>query len=419
MRKYNAIIPSQEVPTNIRQTAPSTDWVFTDSNYFFDHNVTEKIIDFYQKNSPLSDEICAYGDFLQPLGYKADDLYTGYCKNVVSISTNLVNVRRKMYSLLKDYPLDVIALKQSKFYHIGTLREYVENFCENDSLASELGLSKFCFSACVEPDTPITQGCVIHSLISAECNFAQRTVVEYCDFTGAVTIKEDCVISNCVYAGTRPITIPANTFLQTVPVMSPTGTKRYVTLLFSMNDDMKAKCGSFDSLGEISYFDRSLLSATETDPTDLFALGTPFSLWHARLFPLSDSPEASLLQALSTLKRLTTPRKRCQEEMIPDPEVSGESSRSASRSCSRSTSPSLDYLNNSPTHCSFNCGQANGQADFVNKDAWKHVNGNDTARVLYSFADVIKFKDAPRMIHERNGLSTRIRTVLGDVEADQ
>lgn len=457
MRDEGAVLHPSEIPDSFRMSAAtSQEWVFTDSNYFFDHSISHKLLQFFEENKPITGEICAYGDFLQPLGSEADDAYINNCKNIMTMSPGLLTIRRKVYDMLKGNPLNVIALKQSKFYHIGTLKEYIENFCSNDELREELGLSRFCYSAFASPSStrvPHSFGegaSVLHSLITSTCSFSPCSVVEYCKFTADVTIQANCVISNCEYTGNgscRPLLIPENTFMQTVPVFSPSGEPMYVTLVFGINDDMKAKVSSLPNVSSISYFDRSLTSVLKqpfTDLTDLFGHGNPYSLWHAKLFPLSANAQSSFLTALSSLHDLIAPSKRglsanASSSRVMTPGCSNNcithlSNGSGPHLCKASAEPNTDGRNtpykstsNGSTNgsivdvVSLN-GSTNGGHDSTNGKLAAHntcanhvvaVNGNGKVHpVLYSIADVIKYKDAKSMIDGRNELSVRIKDAL-------
>lgn len=399
MRKEGAVIRTSEVPENIRSGSDSDEeWVYTDSAYFFDHSISDKFLSYYEKHKPLSGEICAYGDFLQPLGSDADDAYISNCKNIMRMSDGLLATRQQVFNLLKNSPLSVIALKQSKFYHIGTLAEYIDNFCSNTDLRMEMGLSKFCYSAYDSPSSGFNRqssmgGCIIHSLINDNCRSSSLSVVEYCKFTAkaGVVVEQNCVISNCEYFADdsgSAVVIPENTFMQTVPVLDPNGIPKYVTLLFSVNDDMKSSASSIQDVSNISYFNRSILSVAAGNADRLFAKGNPLSLWEAKLFPLVDTAQSSFLLALYQLKTLLSPTKRRLEGM--------EAEQLASNDCCCSTTNCINNPVSQRPRSGSNLSS----------------NGIKASQITYSFADVIKYKDATRMIKERNELSNLIKDAL-------
>lgn len=404
MRDEGAVVNVEDVPANIRRSSPTNeDWVFTDSNFFFDHTISEKLIEFYRRNAPITDELCAYGDFLQPLGARAADVYINNCQNIISISENTLSTRRKVFELLRGSPLKIIALKQSKFYHIGTMAEYLESFCDRYDLREELGLSTFCFSAVIGASVstqPSLGGCVMHSLVNPNCSFSDRSVVEFCQFMGPVKVQSDSVISNCVYASSEHVSIPPNTFLQTVPVHDADSTK-YVTLAFSVRDDMKAKADSLTDTKAISYFERSLSDichVLNVCPADIFSRDAPITLWHAKLFPLSETPQQSFICALDIIKRLISPVKRrpaASKDIYFTSDASAESVQ-----CYNDPIPSINGSN--ATKCNSNCSQ----------NTVSSPQAATASRLLYSFADVVKRKDANLMIQQRNELANKIRYAM-------
>ena len=426
MREEGAVIKPEEIVNITTSAASCLEYVFTDSNFFFDHSISDKLLRFYQQNKPISGEICVYGDYLQPLGCNATPDYINNCKNVMSMSDNLIATRRKVYDLLRGSPLSVLALKRSKFYHIGTLSEYVESYCDSTDLRSELGLSKFSFSACVGCNSSEKEarvgGCIMHSLVTDQCSFDDRSVVEFCKFdAGGVTVQENCIISNCVYDGNSQLTIPQNTFMQTVPVFDPKGQPMYVTLLYSVKDDLKAKVSSFSEAHNLSYFQRSLMSVRPGVTSDeLFGEGCPLTLWNAKLFPLSSTAQSSFLLALSCVNSFISAKKRplipqqasevtslkdsssnecfsnghANTQLINGKCPSNGDSREIINGCAPSSSLDNNYVDKNPN-----------ETDAKSADLNKH-------KVLYSFADIIKFKDAQRMIEERNDLATLIKHAI-------
>lgn len=105
--------------------------VYTDGEFFMDWATTVKLVKLYQRLSPLGCEIDAFGDFLQSLGENSN---TDYCKNVenvVEVVPKLIETREKFYDELQGTHFNVLLFNKSKFYHIGTMTEYIEAFCDN------------------------------------------------------------------------------------------------------------------------------------------------------------------------------------------------------------------------------------------------------------------------------------------------
>jgi fucose-1-phosphate guanylyltransferase len=106
------------------------EYVYTDGEFYMDWATTSKLVKLYKKLSPLGCEIDAFGDFLQALGENGDKEYCKNVANVVEVVPKLVETREKFYHELKGTQFNVLLLNKSKFYHIGTMTEYLEVFCD-------------------------------------------------------------------------------------------------------------------------------------------------------------------------------------------------------------------------------------------------------------------------------------------------
>lgn len=125
--------PSIDIMRNhgIIFTRDGEEHVYTDSTYFVDWNTAKKLYDFADEIKPIDCEIDAYGDFLQALGPEASADYTKNVANVTKETSSLVEKRKKIFEFLKGTPLNVLLLNESKFYHIGTTKEYIQHFCKD------------------------------------------------------------------------------------------------------------------------------------------------------------------------------------------------------------------------------------------------------------------------------------------------
>lgn len=105
--------------------------VFTDSAYFVDWDKAKSLFDFSKKIQPIDCEIDAYGDFLQALGPEACGDYAQNVANVTKETASLVEKRRKIFEFLQGTQLNVLLLNESKFYHLGTTKEYIHHLCKD------------------------------------------------------------------------------------------------------------------------------------------------------------------------------------------------------------------------------------------------------------------------------------------------
>lgn len=152
----------------------STGQVYTDSAYYFDRPTALLLLDFYAANKPLTVEVDAYGDFLQALGPESTDEYTRDASNVISDDDNLAKTRLKLYKHLCNTPLNVILCNLSKFYHIGTIPEYLFHYTTDQRFRSETGCVREAFAlrpttadAAGETNSAVALGdcAVIHSVV--------------------------------------------------------------------------------------------------------------------------------------------------------------------------------------------------------------------------------------------------------------
>ncbi|XP_036046295.1 fucose-1-phosphate guanylyltransferase isoform X1 [Onychomys torridus] len=277
-----------------------SEYVYTDSLFYMDHKSAKKLLDFYESVGPLHCEIDAYGDFLQALGPGATAEYTRNTSHVTKEESQLLDMRQKIFHLLKGTPLNVVVLNNSRFYHIGTTEEYLLHFTSDSTLRSELGLQSSAFSVFPNvPECPHETPCVIHSILDSGCYVAPGSVVEYSRLGPEVSIGEKCIISGSVIV---KATLPPYSFMCSLS-LEINGHLEYSTMVFGMQDNLKSSVKTISDLKMLAFcgvcFQSCLdiwnLKATE----ELFSGSkTHLSLWTARIFPvcssLSESAAASL-----------------------------------------------------------------------------------------------------------------------------
>ena len=319
MYTKGAIVSPDGLPLSKDSAADIERVVYTDSLFFFDHNITQKLLGFYKEHKPLQVEIDAYGDFLQALGPRATIQYTKNISNVSFPHPDLVPMREKVFHVLEGTPLTVMLLKASKFYHIGTTKEYIHHFCKDKTFTKEMSLSKFVFShllpevrgqkAKVMKGENTVKGCIMHSMFPENSEIPPTSVFEYCDFDVPVHCGVNCIVSNCSLIGgdsDSPISIPDNTFLHSISIKSE-GTKKFVTILFGINDNLKKKATS-ETWQNLTYFKQPLSKTIQafhlTGGLEKIFKTTekPLNLWFARLFPVMPTMTASFEMALKMLQ---------------------------------------------------------------------------------------------------------------------
>ena len=292
----------------VTQASSSEEIVYTDSLYYFDHSFARRLLAFYKSEVPLKCEIDGYGDYMQPLGENATADFTSDTRNVSSVNEYLVPTRLKLYRHLKESPFNVVVMNASQFFHLGTTREYLHNFCGDDDLAKYAGFQQKTFCD-FDTSNFVSHGCTIHSVFNADATIGTSTVVEYCRFEHPVVIGDNCIISHCSCTSAS-VRISSNLFLHTVPVkqLNTPNTPKYVTLAFHIDDNVKAKvtrASGIDAASQLTFLGKPL-SETVTGlvpETRLFAADSfgevNCSLWYARLFAAKNSMDAAFAAALS------------------------------------------------------------------------------------------------------------------------
>ncbi|XP_005385298.1 PREDICTED: fucose-1-phosphate guanylyltransferase [Chinchilla lanigera] len=280
-----------------------SEYVYTDSLFYMDHNSAKKLIAFYEEMGTLNCEIDAYGDFLQALGPGATVEYTRNMSNVTKEESKLIDVRQRIFHLLKGTSLNVVVLNNSKFYHIGTTEEYLFHFTSDSSLKLELGLQSVAFSILSYiPECSGKTSCIIHSILDSGCSVAPGSVVEYSRLGPDVCIGENCIISSSSVISS---VVPAYSFLYSVSLRKNEHVK-YSTMAFGVQDNLKSNVKTLLDIKFLQFFGISFLSCLEIwnlKVTEELFSGSKaqFSLWTARIFPVCSSVSESVTASLKML----------------------------------------------------------------------------------------------------------------------
>ena len=322
----------------VLQDDEQNEFVYTDSLFFFDHDIGTKLAEFYRKESPINCEIDSYGDFLQPLGPRASIDYTLNTANVSRVEKNLVEMRQKVFHLLKGTPLHIVGLNISKFYHYGTFDEYLYHFTQDKIMQAELcmepivnscltgkeegnGVGENANGRCKESGEPqvkvaklsnnVPEGCIMRSLLPKDSTIPLNSIVEFSHFSVPVIMGNNCVISNCQYTSgnLKGLSIPAKTFLHTVAVKIDSE-RLYVTAVFSITDNLK-KGALLQDVANLQYMGKPLKKVAEGLgiglKSDVFPTkvdGDKCSLWEAKLFPAVKTMSSSLEVALEMVSMI-------------------------------------------------------------------------------------------------------------------
>ncbi|XP_055670979.1 fucose-1-phosphate guanylyltransferase [Falco peregrinus] len=285
--------------------------VYTDSIFYMDHNTAKQLLTFYKQTGTLCCEIDAYGDFLQALGPGATEDYTKNTSNVTREESQLVEVRQKLYSLLRGTMLNVIVLNNSKFYHIGTTQEYLFHFTSDSKLNFELGLLPVAFSIFSNKAETLDQSAsIIQSVLEPGCFIGPGSIIEYSRIGPEVSVGKRCIISGS-YINFK-VDIPSDCLLSSLSIKIK-GQIKYVSMVFSVKDDLKKSVQLLSDISSLKFLGVSLLECLDLwgikVSDQLFSSeNTRLGLWTARIFPvcstLSESVRTSL-KMLNSVKRMS------------------------------------------------------------------------------------------------------------------
>ncbi|NXE25289.1 FPGT guanylyltransferase, partial [Ardeotis kori] len=284
-------------------SAVGSECVYTDSIFYIDHSIAKQLLTFYKQMGTLCCEIDAYGDFLQALGPGATQDYTENTSNVTKEAAQLVEVRQKLYSLLKGAALNVIVLNNSQFYHVGTTQECLFHFTSDSELKFELDLLPVAFS--VFPDKAGTLGrsaSVVQSVLQPGCSVAPGSLVEYSRVGPGVSVGKNSIISgSCI---DFEVDMPSDCFLSSLSVKLNDQVK-YVSMVFSVEDDLKKNVKLLSDIRSLQFFGVGLLECLDlwgVEVSDqLFSDNTRLGLWTARIFPVCSTLTESVRMSLKML----------------------------------------------------------------------------------------------------------------------
>lgn len=286
-----------------KHSNPHSEFVYTDSTYYFDYKTSQSLLNLLKEVGPLDCEIDAYGDFLQALGPEASIDYTSNTANVTKEEGSLVEIRKKIFNLLRGTPLNVILLNNSKFYHIGTTLEFLFHLTEDKALRNELGLLSSAFSKSENPNIS-TSSCVMYSVVDPSCSVGIGSVVEYSRLEKGVSVGSGSIVSSCWIAPGS--SVPDGVFMHSLCV-NENHHIGFVTVTFGINDDLKRSMKTPANIQELKLVGSPLpdcLSRWGMDNELLRFSGNMSccSLWNACLFPVCSDLKTSFSMSLEMLQ---------------------------------------------------------------------------------------------------------------------
>lgn len=330
---------------------------YTDSSFFFAHDITKKLLAFIEDIGGLNCEIDAYGDFLQALGSRATSDYTNNASNVSMVTPGLYQTRKTLFNALCGSTIRLLVMNSSKFIHIGTTKEYIEYFCCDDIFQAEVGLAKDVFNLWTkEPSMTTTRpgsedsqdqptpvkvlrlsdtalGCVMHSCLPTESYISSTAIVEFCKFDIPVKVGQNCILSSCEFESKvrvkdaetgmsilveymnhlETLDFPNDLFIHTIPINENSRTK-FVTVFFDIKDDLKKEAPRVD-IKRLPFLGKFVEDYTAMLSIDIVSVrpictNSKINLWYSNLFPVAGDSSESLALALQCLHAVKTDNPR-------------------------------------------------------------------------------------------------------------
>ena len=150
--------------------------VFSDSAFWFHSQTTDKLVQLQQELGKIDTEICIYGDFLTCLGKNQHKDYVDKLNKSDSARKD-VQLKKKLNEKVGATDLTVLALNQSKFYHLGTTQEYLHGLTSDKCLRQELNLANIVSSHISQTDN--INGIVLNSVIENNLSLPHDSIIEY------------------------------------------------------------------------------------------------------------------------------------------------------------------------------------------------------------------------------------------------
>ncbi|CAI2171685.1 18709_t:CDS:2 [Funneliformis geosporum] len=295
------------------------EFVYTDSTYFFDYNILKIFLKILDEIQPLTYELEAWSDFLS----------TKFTNRIITqeISTlekAQLTILKELYSL-ENPKLNVLILNNSKFYHMGTMFEYLNECCINPQFK---GIVKFTSEESLDKKTSNNGNiCMINSHINENTvlfeEFAPiildniKVHKTFAEEDKKVIIGGWSILSNIELNTSnlmsKEIRIPNHICMFTLhlkilnqKIFSTFNNEEgFVTFIFGINDDMKAKY-SFDSL--IIYKNilvHKIIHSQYYKCKNLQEQLPPkLALWNAPIFPMTKTKEQSIKLAIQMLEKI-------------------------------------------------------------------------------------------------------------------
>ncbi|KAG0001308.1 hypothetical protein BGZ79_004820 [Entomortierella chlamydospora] len=283
------------------------DVVYTDSCYYFDPQ-TAKIMANTYKSLDAECDLEAWADILCFQDQSPPVSTSSTASSPHSQGRQIVE--RALQE--SGVELDVMVLNASKFYHLGTMQEFLEGTCTDLPFMAELNIRNRNAGIAIVGSLPSLDSIGGESPseekelrnLGATARIHPPVYIENSSIPSGVSIHPHSII---VDSDLQPdAVVPRDTCIFTLQLQE----HEFVSFTFSVKDDMKRAVGTnvrADTiLQELKIFERVPISATlpfgNLPPLELTVSG--LSLWTAPVFEIARTKQESIRLALDRLDRI-------------------------------------------------------------------------------------------------------------------
>lgn len=277
-----------------------TEFIYTDSVFFFNSNITKILSDYSDKYldriTQYNIDVDAYRDFLQPLGSNPLK-YENYIQSVNSNEHD--EIFKELYDRLIQKRALVIALNDSKFYHLGTINELLNYYLDDNQESIEFR-ENICFQN-LKNSNINANGCIQHSnLVNIKSN-GNKYLLEYCLIDQEIVLNDYCYLNNCKFTKEEcktisQIIIPSDICMHTIAI-TENCQRKFVTIYFNRNDDLKKY---YLELKEVKFLGKKLNDSKFIDQI-IESNSRRFSIWDLKLFSSEVNMSLSFVKAVEAI----------------------------------------------------------------------------------------------------------------------
>lgn len=226
-----------------------------------------------------------YGDFLYPLA-SASTLEQYYQEKPEGEDTpQLRECRRQIWEALSPFSLKLLCLSPARFIHFGTTAELLQLMTEEISDYEFLDWR----ARVASTESECVDFAAYGSYIGRKVLVGARVYLENCYVLGDSAVGEGSIVSGLKL---RDVTVPSHVVLHGLMLRNG----KYTVRIYGIKDNPKELMDAGASFLTTTL--KEWMSGTALKADDLWGEQEQRSLWNARLYPVCDTMEEAIEQAL-------------------------------------------------------------------------------------------------------------------------